>query len=279
MAELRGIRMLIVVGAMTAAAYVVYRVRATRRSRVLARRRSPLPTARVASTPTPAAHLEPALVAPAPPAEAVAMVEPVDGTPPMAVTRPDLNGSASAVLSPEPITAQASVLGPVELPRQRRPSAATLAALAALVGVAAIALGTTALVSSLDSDDTTEAAAPVSTVSEMDQAVSLLSKPSTQRMPVANSGGRIILAIGANGQGVLVLDGLGAPPAGKAYQAWVIKPKAKAPLSAGLFSGSETIVPLSVSVKSGSVVAITIERAGGMPAPTQAPTLVAQPAT
>ena len=267
MEGLRGIRTLIVLGAITVAAYVVYRVRTRRRGRVP-----------VGSSPIPTARFEPAQFASEPPAEAVVMVAPVDGTLTTAVTRPDSNGSASPV-GPEPGPVSTSALGPVELPRKRRPSAATLAALAALLGVAAIALGTTALVSSLDSDDADEAVPQVTTVSEAERAISLLSKPSTTRMPVANSGGRIILAIGANGRGALILDGLGTPPAGKAYQAWVIKPKAKAPLSAALFAGIETIVPLSVSVKAGSVVAITIERAGGVPAPTQPPKLVAQPAT
>ncbi|MDQ3672451.1 MAG: anti-sigma factor, partial [Actinomycetota bacterium] len=261
------IRLLVVLGAITAAAYVVYRIRTQRLSRVS-----------VPSTPIPTAHFEPAPFAAESPTETVAMVAPVEAAPPMAVTRPDSNGSASEIPGPERTT-RTSALGPVEVPRGRRPSAATLASVAALLAVAAVALGTTALVSSLDSDDSTEAGPQISTVSETEQALSLLSKPSTQRMPVANSGGRIILAIGADGRGVLVLDGLGSPPAGKEYQAWVIKPNAKAPLSAGLFAGDETIVPLAVSVTAGSVVAITIERAGGVSAPTQAPKLVAQPAT
>jgi hypothetical protein len=149
------------------------------------------------------------------------------------------------------------------------------AAIAGILGVAAIALGVTALVTSLDSDgeSASQAASPDSA-----QTISLLSKPSTQRLPIAGSGGRIILAIGSEGRGVLVLDGLGLAPAGKDYQAWVIRPQAKAPASAGVFSGVETIVPLSVSVRPGSLVAITIERAGGAPAPTQTPKLVAQAA-
>lgn len=261
--------MLIILGAVTAAAYVVYRVRA-RRVRAVPAGAPPIPTAR----------FEPAVFPAESPAEPVAMVAWVDGTPSTAVAPPDSNGSGSTVLGPEPGSEpRMSKGGPVVLPRKRRPSAAALAALAALLGVAAIALGTTALVSSLDPDDGTEAAPAVSTVSNTDEAISLLSKPSTKRMPVANSAGRVILAIGANGRGVLVLDGLGAPPAGKEYQAWVIKPKAKSPLSAGLFSGEETIMPLSVSVTPGSVVAITIEQAGGVDAPTQTPKLVAQPAT
>ncbi len=260
--------MLIVLGAITAAAYVVYRVRTQRPSSWPA-----------VAAPVPTGRFEPAPFASEPPTETVAMVAPVDGTSSTAVTRPGSNGSATPVVAVDSRPTPTSTLGPVELPPKRRVTGTTLAAIAALLGVAAIALGTTALVTSLETDDTTEAAAQATTASEAEKALSLLAKPSTQRVPIANSGGRIILAIGETGRGVLVLDGLGAPPAGKTYQAWVIKPNAKAPASAALFSGVETIVPLSVAVKAGSVVAITIERAGGVPAPTQAPKLVAQPAT
>ena len=251
--------MVIVLAAIAAAAYVVHRARTHRWNR------SP-----DAGTTYPTAHFEPAPYASDPPAETVAMVAPVEGGIPdgRCPSRLERVGELGAP-TPRPSTTRTSTLGPLELPPKRRPSAATLVTIAALVGVAAIAIGTTALVSSLDSDDSNEAAGQTTTVSGVEEAISLLSKPSTQRVPVANSGGRIILAIGANGRGVLILDGLGAAPAGKAYQAWVIKPNAKAPSSAAVFDGVETMVPLSVSVKPGAVVAITIEQAGGAPAPTQ----------
>ncbi len=264
--------MLIVVGAIAAAAYVAYRVRSRRWKPASAPVADPSPS-------FPSAHFEPASYASDPPAETVAMVAAVEETAPAAVARPDSNGSATSVPGPGSSPTRASTFGPVELPPKRRPSAAVLITLAALVGVAAIALGTAALVSSLDSDDATVAVALPPTVSEAEQAISLLANPSTKRMPIANSGGRIILALGANGRGVLILDGLGPPPAGKAYQAWVIKPNAKAPSSAAVFEGAETMVPLSVAIKPGAVVAITIEPAGGSSAPTQTPKLVAQPAT
>ena len=49
------------------------------------------------------------------------------------------------------------------------------------------------------------------------------------------------------------------------------------PESAAVFEGTEMIVPLSVAVRPGAVVAITIEHSGGASAPTQTPKLVAQP--
>ena len=271
---LRGIRGLVVLGALAALAYVAYRARAQFRER--------LP--RVTST-SPATPFEPAPFAAEAPAGPVAKVVPMDGATPAApvAIRVDSNGSPYPVPDASAHVAHVSNMAPIELPSARRLSAPVLAALAAVAGVAAIALATTALVKSLDSDDgiavAAERTATAESVPAAEQALSLLSKPSTQRLPIANSGGRVILAVGVTGRGVLVLDGLGLAPAGEAYQAWVIKPKAKAPASAAVFSGTEAIVPLSVAVKPGSVVAITIERAGGVEAPTQTPKLIAQPAT
>jgi hypothetical protein len=163
----------------------------------------------------------------------------------------------------------------VELPPKRGMSGAAIAALAALAGVAAIVLGSWAFVTSVRSDGG-GSAGQAQAQSQSQQVISLLSKPSTHRVAVDGSAGRIILAVGARGRGYLVLDGLGLAPAGKSYQAWVIRPGAKAPASAAVFAGTEMIVPLSVAVRPGAVVAITIENAGGVLAPTQTPKLVAQ---
>ena len=182
-------------------------------------------------------------------------------------------GNGSRADRPEPPGAELPkvVVGAVELPPRKRPSGPTIAAFAALAGVAAILLGSWAFVSSVTSDDTSSERA------QSEQVISLLSKPSTQRVPVDGSAGRIILAVGTRGRAYLVLDALGLAATDKTYQAWVIKPKAKAPESAAVFEGTEMIVPLSVPVRPGAVVAITIENSGGASAPTQTPKLVAQP--
>lgn len=63
---------------------------------------------------------------------------------------------------------------------------------------------------------------------------------------------------------------------GKTYEAWVI-PNGKAPKPAGLFSGgTTTIIRLKGTVPNDAVVAVTIERAGGVPAPTTTPILSAR---
>jgi len=165
-----------------------------------------------------------------------------------------------------------AVVGPVELPSGKRLSGAMIAALAALAGVGAILLSSWAFVSSVRSDE-----GSTSDTAQSRRAVSVLSKPSTQRVPVDGSAGRMILAVESSRLGYLVLDGFGHAPSGKSYQAWVIRPNAKTPVSAAVFSGKEMLVPLSIPVRPGGAIAITIERAGGAPAPTHDPKLLARP--
>jgi Anti-sigma-K factor rskA len=166
----------------------------------------------------------------------------------------------------------------LELPPGPRVSGSTLATLAAIAGMGAIALGAWAFVSSVRADDSTDVAARSVPIYGAAQAISLLAKPGTVRLPFAGADGRAVLVIGSNGRGMLVLDGLGIAPVGRTYQAWVLTTKARpaAPLSAALFSGVETIVPLSARIEPGSVVGITVERTGGARAPTQALRYVAQ---
>jgi anti-sigma-K factor RskA len=165
---------------------------------------------------------------------------------------------------------------PVAIPAKRRPSGATLAGLAAVAGLGAIALGAWGVATTVSSDSDNGAVQTVTAVEGVQQVISLASKPTTARIPLQGSAGRIILVVGARGYGVLVLDGFKRAPNGKTYQAWVIKPNVEAPTSAAIFSGREVVVPLTTPVPQGAVVAITIEKAGGVPAPTQTPKILAK---
>jgi hypothetical protein len=163
----------------------------------------------------------------------------------------------------------------LELPSPDRLSGATLAALAAVAGMAAIALGLWAFVTSVRDHGSTEIVRPP--ISEAAQAISLLSKPTTVRLPLAGADERAVLAVSSSGRGLLVLDGFGIAPVGRSYQAWVLPQRPRSiPLTAALFTGVETVVPLTARVEPGAVVGITIERAGGASAPTKALTLTAQ---
>jgi Anti-sigma-K factor rskA len=162
-----------------------------------------------------------------------------------------------------------------ELPPSERLSGATLAALAAVVGMVAIALGTVAFAMSVRDDGTTEIIRPP--ISEAAQAISLLADPGTVRLPLSGADGRAILAVAENGRGLLVLDGLGIAPVGRTYQAWVLNPEPQSdPLQAAIFTGVETVVPLTARVQPGAIVGITVERAGGAGAPTRALQMTAQ---
>jgi anti-sigma-K factor RskA len=73
-----------------------------------------------------------------------------------------------------------------------------------------------------------------------------------------------------NGKATLRVHGLKSAASGKTYEAWVI-PKNGAPRPAGLFSGGTTMVHLRGTVPPHATVAVTVERAGGVGAPTTTP--------
>jgi Anti-sigma-K factor rskA len=202
------------------------------------------------------------------------VVATMEAAPAPMATRFGHNGSEPAVAEREPTqVAPRRPLGPVELPPRRRLSGATLAALGVATGLAAIALGTWAVVENGFSDDSTATAS--TPADSVQQIIALMSKPTTATLPLQKSGGRVLLVVGAEGNGVLVLKRLAAAPAGKTYQAWV-GPKLGALESAALFSGTQPVVPLTASVPSGAVVAMTLERAGGAVAPSRTPKLIAK---
>jgi len=97
-----------------------------------------------------------------------------------------------------------------------------------------------------------------------------------QRVPVSGLPGSVIVARG--GTAALVAFRLPAAPVGKTYEAWIIAGK-KAPAPAGTFSGGEgsTFVLIKGKVRKGSVVALTVEPAGGSLQPTQKPFAVSEP--
>ena len=182
---------------------------------------------------------------------------------------PGSNGSASAVAEPEAPSER--VARPIELPRERRPRASTLGALAAVAGVAAVVLGTLAFLSALERD----ASADDPAARDARRAIGLLSKPSTDRIPFAGSGGGLVLAVGSGGRGVLLLRGLEPAPSGRTYEVWVVGPAGGAPDPDVLFSGNEKVVELARPVPEGSSVGVTVEDAVGADTPTQPLRLVA----
>jgi anti-sigma-K factor RskA len=78
------------------------------------------------------------------------------------------------------------------------------------------------------------------------------------------------VVLGANGRATLDVSGLATAPSGKTYEAWII-PKTGPPRPAGLFSGGSATVHLRGPVPRNAVLAVTVERAGGVRAPTTTP--------
>ena len=136
--------------------------------------------------------------------------------------------------------------------------AAPAAALAAVAAMAALALGmwTVSLSNQLESEREARREQP-------------------RVFPVSGTDGRLVVA--PTGEAFLLVPALERAPRGRTYEAWVIEDGAPQP--AGLFEGGEgTAVALTRPVQEGATVAVTLERAGGVPAPTGRPLFTAKAA-
>jgi anti-sigma factor RsiW len=96
----------------------------------------------------------------------------------------------------------------------------------------------------------------------------ILGDPSSRHVPVSGARGELVVA--PSGAAVLALD-LPPAPKGKTYEAWIANPNVH---RAGQFNGRTTVLPVRVS--RGARVLVTIERAGGVDAPTSQPLLIAR---
>lgn len=141
---------------------------------------------------------------------------------------------------------------PTVVPLRRRWVVPATAGLAAAASVAAIALGIWA----------------ASLSSELDQRAEVF--------PLSDGRGSLVVAPG--GEATLVVSGLSPAPSGKTYEIWVFKDGE--PRRAGLFDDAErrTAVAVMRPVSEGDVVAVTLEVAGGVDAPTGRPLFTAEAA-
>jgi hypothetical protein len=153
-------------------------------------------------------------------------------------------------------------------PRFPRRLLAAVAGAAALSLAVAVALVVWAVWPSNGSSTTTRTQA---LVRDQTQAIAVLSQPHVKRVPVLGTNGRLVLIYAPNGNALLIASEVRRAPAGKTYEAWVIV--GKKPVPAGLFTGGGTsvVVPLGRIVPKGAIVAVTLERAGGVDMPTRKP--------
>ena len=151
------------------------------------------------------------------------------------------------------ILAAARAEPPNVVPLARRsPATAVVAVLAIAASAAAIGLGIWA-------------AALHHSLSQERSATNVLRDPHARRLAVPGTPGALVVA--PSGDAVLTVS-LPSPPPGKTYEAWVA---GKGVHAAGTFSGG--LVKLTQPVERGEQVMVTLERSGGVDAPTRAPLL------
>ena len=157
---------------------------------------------------------------------------------------------------------------------RRRRATPVLGAVAAIAAVVALGIGLWGSNLSSELDETRSA------LVQQQTAASILANPDSRTValrPGVQERGRLVLD--EDGQAVLVVDGLEPAPAGKTYQLWIV-PEGGAPESAGLFPGTDglEVLPLDGTVDTGEIVAVTVEPAGGVDAPTTQPIVGTEPA-
>jgi anti-sigma-K factor RskA len=107
----------------------------------------------------------------------------------------------------------------------------------------------------------------------LDEERELLRDPDARVVSLTGAEGRLVVT--PSGRAALVLD-VRPAPRGRTYEAWVIT--GETPVRAGLFDGRDEndFLELEERVPRGATVAVTIERAGGVDAPTQTPFITAR---
>jgi anti-sigma factor RsiW len=139
------------------------------------------------------------------------------------------------------------------------------AAAAAVAACAAIGLGIWAVTLSRSLDRERSAKEQQASV------LSIVSDPAARRFALSGSHGTLVVS--RSGAGALLVSNLRPAPSGKTYEAWVIQ--GKTPRRAGIFGKAKPFT-LTRPVPQGAVVAVTLERHGGVDAPTTKPITAAQ---
>ena len=145
---------------------------------------------------------------------------------------------------------------PNVVPLRRRSlfaSAATAAAVAATAAAVGVGIWATSLHHSLSRERA---------------AVRVLADPDARHVRVQGAKGELVVA--PSGTAVLAVR-LPPPPRGKTYEAWIASPEVR---RAGQFEGRTFTLPRHVA--RGEQVMVTIEKTGGVDAPTSKPLLIAR---
>ena len=229
------------------------------------------PAARPAATAAPAAAPAPVTPMPARPAQ-LPPPGPEPAPVPVAEPYPVQKGWAPAVTPVEPAAPPApiSLDAAREAKRPRNPVWAVLAAAAVL---AIVALGGWNLVLQQQQSQTDQRLAVLSAAAAAAGQPDAAIAPLTGTDTAAGASGYAVFP--AEGSGYIVLTGLPAAGEGQAWQAWTIA--GESPASAGLMDvGDDGVAVLDgvVALPGTTVVALTVEPAGGSQQPTTTPVVV-----
>jgi hypothetical protein len=156
----------------------------------------------------------------------------------------------------------------IEQARAERPNVVPLrhawrswpAAVAVAAACAAIGLGIWAATLSRSLDRERSAS------DRQERILSIVSDPAARRLALSGAHGTLVVS--RTGAAALLVSNLRPAPRGKTYEAWVIRDSS--PRRAGIFSEPAPL-PLTRPVPDGAVVAVTLERRGGVDAPTSRP--------
>ena len=167
--------------------------------------------------------------------------------------------AAAADGPPPPASLRARILDqarserPNVVPLRRRWVMPVLSSAAAVAAVAALAFGLWAATLSRDLDDVRD-------------ALAVLGDPNARTVETAR--GEASLVVTPTGEAALVVRRLAPAPEGKDYEIWVFEDGTPRP--AGIFE-EPGVAMLERRVTTGQQVAVTLERDGGVDAPTGAP--------
>jgi hypothetical protein len=157
----------------------------------------------------------------------------------------------------------------VPLASRRRPRLVpVLGAAAALAAVLAVALGIWGFSVSSDLDESRAALA------QARAAAAVLASPDARSVGLSQGDGSLVVS---GSDAVLVLNQMQSAPHGKTWEVWVLD--GQTPVRAGLFAGGRPrdVVPVEGSVGPGAKVLVTLERSGGVDAPTSSPVVASNP--
>jgi hypothetical protein len=181
------------------------------------------------------------------------------------------------VATPAPDASLASTAGPAETRARSRWFARPATLVAGIAAAAALFIGGGVVGTAVTGGFGTDALTDVS-ASGLAQ---ITAAEDSQRSTVPVEGGGTATLVWSNslGRSAVVVDGLAPLPDGKVYEAWYIDSEGAAPAGTFTAAGDGTSWHvLAGAMRPGDAIGVTVEPAGGSPAPTTDPILVGQTA-